>query len=196
MVLDQAGRPGLLLSVPLHGENRQAPTKAAWGHAGCWDLGLCSKVPQESRYAWSSAWGPTKGCENVQHLPQSSQSVSNVQYKTTQPHKQHCLRNLLRSETGYKPPLHVPVLHRDALGTHQDQAGAFRWCVVADWGLDGGPKRCPIKGEEWYFLTDPKLWGDVEGRRPDPSACRVTLTPWRNDIYNTEVEHVWTWRGY
>ena len=35
---------------------------------------------------------------------------------------------------------------------------------MADWGLDGGPKGCPIKGEEWYFLTDPKLWGDVEGR--------------------------------
>jgi len=32
-------------------------------------------------------------------------------------------------------------------------------------------KRCPIKGEEWYFVTDPKLWGDVEGRG-SWSVCR------------------------
>lgn len=93
-----------------------------------------------------------------------SQSLGNIEYRTTQCHEQHCLCNLLRWETGYNPLLHIFFLHRNALGTHQAQAGAFRWCVLAVCGLDRKPKRCLLKREEWYFLTDSKLWGNVEGR--------------------------------
>lgn len=55
----------------------------------------------------------------------------------------------------------------------------------APWG-----RRSDISSQTLSFGVRWREWG------PDLSASMVALTPWRKDIYNTEVEHMWTWRGY